>query len=177
MFYSSFAEFEPEFLTEDELQKFFNVCRAIEKPAMKLAGYYFLLSCFTGLRLGDAKNFNYKTHVRHDEIVLRAQKNKKIVTIPLYKELIEVLDYIHDKPLYLSEERIRIFVKEIASLAGIKKHVKYHSSRHTATSRFLMKGLHLNIVADLIGDTEAVTKIYKHLDKKEVNKQIREALN
>jgi integrase len=168
---------EPEFLTETELQSFFDVCRVIQKPSMKLAGYYFLLSCFTGIRLGDAKSFSYATHVKQDEIIVRAAKNKKIVTIPLYKELIEVLEYIHDKPLLLSEERIRIFVKEIAGLAGIKKHVKYHSSRHTCASRLLQKGLNLTEVADILGDTQTVTKIYSHIDKGNLKKKMLELLN
>lgn len=168
---------EPEFLNEDELQKFFKMCRAIQQPSMKLAGYYFLLSCFTGLRLNDAKSFSYKTHVKNDEIIVRAQKNKKIVTIPLYKELIEVLEYIHDKPLFLSEDKIREYVKAIAKLAGIKKHVKYHSSRHTAASRFLEKGLNLTEVSNIIGDTETITKIYSHIDKGNLKKKMLELLN
>lgn len=160
-------EDEPEFLSEDELQEFFKVVRAINQESVKLAGYYYLLSCFTGFRLGTAKEFNYKTFVRKDEIFIRANKNNKHVWIPIYTELAEVLEYIKDKPLLLSEQRVRIFVKQIATLAGIHKNVKFHSSRHTAATRFAMKGLSQKQVAEIIGDTEIVSKIYTHLDKAE----------
>lgn len=168
---------EQEFLNEDELQTFFNVARAINKPGHKLAAYYFLLSCFTGLRISDAKKFNYKTMVQNDEIILRAQKNSKVVSIPLYNELMEVLEYIHDKPFNLSEQKARQYVKEIASLAGIKKHVKYHSSRHTATSRLIEKGFNAHEVAAIIGDSQAViNKVYAHIDKQNLKNKVKKLL-
>ena len=168
---------EPEFLNEDELQKFFAVARAINKPGHKLAAYYFLLSCFAGFRIGDAKRFNYKTMVQNDEIVVRTRKNGKVVTIPLYSDLIEVLNYINDKPLYLSEQKTRQYIKEIASLAGIKKHVKYHTSRHTATSRLIEKGFNAHEVAEIIGDSQAViNKVYAHVDKQSLKKKVKALL-
>lgn len=168
---------EQEFLNEDELQAFFAIARAINKPGHKLAAYYFLLSCFTGLRISDAKKFNYKTMVFNDEIILRAQKNSKVVSIPLYSELMEVLDFIQDKPFTLSEDKARQYVKEIASLAGIKKHVKYHSSRHTATSRLIQKGFNAHEVAAIIGDSQAViNKVYAHIDRQNLKNKVKKLL-
>ncbi len=167
---------EIDYLNEDELTAFYNLVKTIAKPGHKLAGYYFLFSCFTGLRISDARTFKYEKMVVDDTIFLRAKKNKKMIAIPIYPELREVLEFVKLNEFYLSEQKTNEYIKDIASLAGIKKRIYYHISRHTAASRFLRKGFSMKEVAYIIGDSRLVAEVYAHLDTSHIKKRFVELL-
>jgi integrase/recombinase XerD len=167
----------PTYLSETELDKFYSLLKVIQKPGVKLAGYYFYLSCNTGYRISDAKKFNYSERVIDEKyIVLRAKKNGEIVSIPIHSKLREVLDYIKDKPLIMSEQHVRQYVKEISVLCGIKKNVNYHSSRHSWGMLLTAKGFSVEEVAETLGDTVEVARIYARIINVNLHKKITDRL-
>lgn len=165
-----------EYLTEAEIESFQNLTFSLGESGMKRAGYYFLLSCYTGYRISDAKRFDFEQMVHGDKIVLRTSKNKEVVSIPIHSRLQVILDYIKVTPLDLSEHHIREYVKEICKLSGIKKHIKYHSSRHAFAMLLMAKGFTIDEVAELIGDSELITKVYAKVHNESLGKKIRERL-
>lgn len=166
-----------DYLTEDEVLRFHALIDAVAKPSYKLAGYYFLLSCYAGYRISDLKRFDYASMVQNDHIVLRTKKNATIVSIPLYPKLKVILDYIKDNPLLLSENKVRQYIKEIALLAGISKHVKPHTGRHTFAMMLINKDCPRDYIAELLGDTDLVTKVYARITNKQLSKKVLELLN
>ena len=48
----------PVFLTEDEIEKFQTALDGIAALGHRTAGHYFLLACYAGYRISDAKRFN-----------------------------------------------------------------------------------------------------------------------
>ncbi len=76
-----------EYLTEEEIASVAKIVDSINKESYKLAGNYFLLSCYTGYRISDAKRFDYSQMVQNDMVVLQAKKNKSIVSIPIHSRL------------------------------------------------------------------------------------------
>lgn len=165
-----------EYLTEDEIEKFYSLVKLIEKPSHKLSGYYYMLSCMTGYRISDAKAFDYDTNMQDGKLVLRAKKNKTIVSTPIFPRLQEILDYIKDKPLHLSEEKVRMYVKELFKFAGIKKDISFHSSRHSYAMLLIKKGLTLDEVAELIGDSALIAKVYARIHNDDLSKKIMDKL-
>jgi site-specific recombinase XerD len=165
-----------EYLTEAEITRFHDLVQVLGQPGHKLAGYYFLLSCYAGYRISDAKRFNAVKMVQEGSIILRTKKNKTVVSIPIYDRLQAVLDYIHDKPLYLSEGKVREFVKDIAKMAGINKHVKYHMSRHSFAMLLRRKGFSLDEVAELLGDSPDVARVYARISNEQLAERVRERL-
>jgi site-specific recombinase XerD len=165
-----------EYLTEEEISAFSKIVDTIKIDSYKRAGNYFLLSCFTGYRIGDAKKFDHSKSVQNDMVVLQAAKNKKVVSIPVHSRLKVVLDFVKETPLNLSEGKTREYVKEICKLAGIKKHVKFHTSRHSFAMLLMKNGFTIDEVAHLLGDTIAVAKIYAKIHDENLNKKVLERL-
>jgi integrase len=168
---------KPDFLTEDDLVAFTDAWNIIDKPIIKIPGAYFLLSCYTGFRIGDALRFNYKTMVKHGKVFLDAEKNLNRSGVPLFPALNDVIDFIKDNPCNYEQTTVRRSVKIIAAVAGIDKHIKFHTSRHTFCSRMLQLGFTIPEVADMAGDSVAtISKTYAHVDWQNLKDKVKRLL-
>jgi site-specific recombinase XerD len=165
-----------EYLTEEEIREFTKIVDTIKRDSYKLAGNYFLLSCYTGYRISDAKRFDYGHMVQNDMLVLQTQKNNNIVSIPIHTRLKNVLEFVKQYPLKLSEQKTREYVKEVCKLAGIKKHVKFHTSRHSFAMLLMKNGFTIDETAHLLGDSIDVARIYAKIHNETLNKKIMEKL-
>lgn len=165
-----------EYLTEEEIEKFYNLVKVIEKPSHKLAGYYYILSCYTGYRISDAKQFDYNNSFIDGSLKIRAKKNKAIVSTPIFPRLAEILEFIKDKPLHLSEEKTRQYIKELFLLVGIKKDISFHSARHSFAMLLMKKGFTRDEVSHYIGDSLLVTKVYARLHNDDLDRKIMDRL-
>lgn len=165
----------PIYLTESEIATFHDMVEKIAESRMKRSGYYYLLSCYTGYRISDAKTFTMDRFT-DGKLVLRATKNKVIVSISVFPRLQKVLDYIQDKPLDIPEQEVRKHVKTIAGLCGIKKHLKYHSSRHSFAMLLMANGFTTDEVAEFLGDSKDIAKVYARIDNGILNRKIMNAL-
>lgn len=172
----SYVQKLADYLTQDEIEKFYTVTEAAQNPLHKLAGYYFLLSCYAGYRLGDLKKFDYEKSVRDGKIILTAAKNKSIISIPIHSRLKKVLEYIKDKPLGMAEQTARKYIKDIAKIAGISRNVKPHSGRHSFAMMLMEKQFTVDEVAEFIGDTRLITKVYAKIHKPDLDQKIKERL-
>lgn len=166
----------PVWLTEQEIDALTDQVKRIKRPSYQVAGYYFLLSCYTGYRIGDAKRFDYGKMVENGKIFLRAKKNGNIVSIPVHKKLVPVLQFCKDNPFDLSEDKARKFVKELCGDAGIKKDVVFHSSRHSFAMLLMAKGFTVDEVSHLIGDSALITKVYARIHNEVLDKKIKKKL-
>lgn len=171
---SPFAEYKklkykqgiPTYLEWREMQLFHKAIKT--KPLtekMRLIGYYSLLSCYTGLRFGDAIKFNYKTKVIQEEhnrrLVLNMGKTGEIVSIAFNKYIDEVVDYIADKPLVTTNQEFNEALKVIAGIAGITKEVSSHTARHSFAMRCAELKMSIDEVQKLLGHNKrASTEIY-----------------
>ena len=165
----------PEYLTEKEINAFTKIVRSVNAKSKKIAGWYFLLSCYTGWRISDVKRFS-KEMIHGDSLVLRAKKNGQIVSMPVIPRLKEVLKFVSQNPFNISEQHARIFVKEIAKDAGITKKVKFHSARHSNAMLLMSNGFTIDEVAEMLGDSALITKVYARVHNESLHKKIRERL-
>jgi integrase len=147
-----------------------------------MVGYYFLLSCLAGYRIGDLMRFDYNKSVHANgmhgnNLVLRAKKNGEVVSIDIYFKLEMVLEQIKDHKLQISETHFRKYLKGIISLCGIKKDVTPHSGRHSFAMMLMNKGFTIDEVAELLGDSELIAKVYARITNEQLNKKVKERLN
>lgn len=166
----------PEYLTEQEMADFAEVVRGIKMESVKLAGYYFLLGCYAGYRIGDLKQFDYDKMVKDGNIIVRAKKNGAIVSMPIHTRLADVLSFVKDKPLMMAEETMRKYVKDIARMAGIVRKVKVHTARHSFAMMLMKNGFTQEEAAELLGDTVEVARIYARISNENLSRKIRERL-
>lgn len=166
----------PTWLTEEEINRFAAVTFALGDGERKQAGYYYLLCCYAGYRIGTAKKFDYSKAVQDNRIFIRATKNNRIVSMPVHTRLAQVLEYCKETPFSLSEQRARDHVKEICKLAGIPKDLIFHSSRHSFAMLLMAKGFTIDEVAELIGDTPLVATVYARIHNDLLDKKIMDKL-
>lgn len=168
----------PCYLTESEIEAFKKVVESIGHEKKKNAGYYFLLSCYAGYRISDCSTFDYNERVKDNILTLRAKKNGEIVSIPIYPKLAEILKYCKENKFINFEQDAREFVKEIAKDAGLKnwKDIKFHSGRHSFAMFLLSKRFSIDKVAEFLGDSKDVVRVYARIINPELHKEVREKL-
>lgn len=166
----------PDYLNEQEIDDFKKVVDAAINPDYKKAGYYFLLSCYAGYRINALVLFDYANAVKQDMIIIRAKKNNEIVSIPVYPKLAEVLEFIKDKRFSFAEETMRRYVKELALMAGLGRKIKVHTARHTFAMMLIEKGFTIGEVAELLGDSERVARVYARINNKHLQNRFKQLM-
>jgi site-specific recombinase XerD len=121
--------------------------------------------------------FDYDKAVHGNNLTLRAKKNGQIVSIDIYFKLEMILEYIKDHKLNISEQHFRKYVKHIVFLCNIKKDVTPHTGRHSFAMMLMNKGFTIDEVAELLGDSELIAKVYARITNEHLNKKVKERLN
>jgi integrase len=160
-----------EFLTQDELNSIIEL--EVDNDSLKRVKDLFLFSCYSGLRFADVSRLELKSIVKdssdNEWIQLEMEKTKDFHRIPLLDKAKEILERhkieaeITGKLLPVrSNQKVNTYLKVIADLCGIDKHLTYHMARHTfATTVTLSNDIPVEIVSKMLGHKNlATTKIY-----------------
>ncbi len=156
------------YLNEDELTKMHKIVAKVDGvQAMVLD--YFLLGCYSGLRHSDWVRFDKEKMVHNGVLRLRAKKNKTWVTLPIGKSLSQIISRIEGQ--ILSNQKSNVYLKSLASLAGVKKAITCHSARHTFGYLCASNGLPKQVTAELMGINIKTVEVYYHLEGSDIMKQ------
>jgi site-specific recombinase XerD len=125
---------------------------------------YFLFSCYTGLRFSDASRLRANM-IEGNHLIIKTQKTKKQVKIPLSKRAISLLDTelagLFSRPLKQSNSRVNTDLGEIMAMTNITKHITYHCSRHSFAINSLILGIDISVISNVLGHTSIkTTQIY-----------------
>ena len=169
-----------EFLSANELSNLENYKFPLER--LDRVRDLFVFSCYTGISYADLMKLTRDNIVLGIDgckwIATKRQKTKTPVNVPLLEKAEIVLQKYADHPVtivsetllpVLTNEKINLYLKEIADAVGIKKNLTFHMARHTfATTITLSNGVPIETVSKLLGHTKlATTQIYARvLDKK-----------
>jgi integrase len=76
----------------------------------------------------------------------------------------------------ISNQRLNSYLKEIADLCGIEKHLTFHLARHTfATTVTLAKGVPMETVSKMLGHTSIrTTQIYARITDSKIGNDMQE---
>lgn len=180
---------EREFLTETELERLENLSCSITR--LTNVKDLFLFSCYTGIAYGDIMLLTKNNIVEGEDGNLWIETNRKKtatpVKVPLLPQALEIIEkYKGDyrtsitKTLLpvLSNQKVNSYLKEIAYLSKIKKHLTFHMARHTfATTVTLTNGVPLETVSKLLGHTKlTTTQIYARVIEKKVSEDMNELI-
>lgn len=161
---------DKEALTEEELvlisQKTFASVR------LERIRDIFLFSCFTGLSYIDVKKLtkeNIKTSSNGQSWIYKDRRKTDITSrIPLLeipKIIIEKYTNESNHEMLLpiiSNQKFNEYLKELATVCNIDKHLTFHVARHTfATTVTLEKGISIESISKMLGHTNIrTTQIY-----------------
>jgi len=160
---------EKSYLTEDELRKMYATHTKIKGKTREM----FLFGCATGLRYSDICTLQWKHIAESEDGMLELRKKQMktgvVVSFPLSKSAIELLPQrgTDDEYVFTDPSSPRPNNKAIANWArkaGIKKHISFHTSRHTFATLALSCGIDLYTVSKMLGHTSITqTQVYAKL--------------
>jgi integrase len=162
---------EREFLTIEELKRLAEV--PCSHPRVK---EMFLFSCFTGLRWSDVTQITWgeiEQTKGSTRIIFRQQKTKGLEYLDISDQAVGLMGPRQDdnQPVFgasVSTTYLSCILSSWAAVAGINKHITFHSARHTFAVMMLSLDVDLYTVSKLLGHRDIkTTQIYaKILDKK-----------
>ncbi|SFC38273.1 Site-specific recombinase XerD [Zunongwangia mangrovi] len=165
------TESKREYLTHQELQKLMNKeCR------FKVLKSAFLFSCLTGLRWSDVHKLTWseiRDEGQNTKIVFHQQKTKDLEYQYISNQARTIMGDRKDSedPVFKGLKYGVVYNKALldwCKKAGIKKHITFHSARHTHAVLLLEYGADIYTVSKVLGHKEIkTTQIYaKMVDKK-----------
>lgn len=176
----TFEQKQREFLNANELNNVETYNFLMER--LDRVRDLFVFSCYTGISYSDIMELTNNNLIvgadGNNWIVTKRLKTKTSVRVPLLKPAKKILAKYKEHPVTvhsgtllpkLTNEKINLYLKEIADAVGIKKNLTFHMARHTfATTVTLSNGVPIETVSKMLGHTKlATTQIYARvLDKK-----------
>jgi site-specific recombinase XerD len=160
---------ERTYLTQQELDSIANKKLSIER--LQQVRDIFVFCCYTGLSYADVKK------LKRSEIAIGMDGERWIFTsrqktdtssrIPILPVALKILDRYQDHPQcenkglllpVLSNQKMNAYLKEIADLSDIVKHLTFHLARHTfATTVTLSNNVPIETVSKMLGHTNIKT--------------------
>lgn len=151
-----------------------------EVKAMAQADFYnkmlkqaFLFSCFCGLRYSDIATLTWGNLRKHTNgvvyIDMVQRKTGEAISLPLSSQALKQLPERRRNALeagkvfegLITLGRINEILPKWAELAGVYKHVTFHTARHTHATMMITLGADLYTVSKLLGHTNIqTTQIY-----------------
>lgn len=162
-------ESKREYLTIDEIRSM--IATDCPNGLVKRA---YLFSCFTGLRISDVRNLKWGD-IYHENGQAFVSVVMKKTTKPLYITLSgQALRWMPEKGESTSDDyvfgnlvnygNVNENLKKWAEAAGIRKHISYHTSRHSFATMMLTLGADLYTVSKLLGHSSVKhTQIYARI--------------
>lgn len=173
------------FLSKEELFRIEN--RDLSDTLLEIPADLFLFSCYTGISFSDLLSLT------PDNIVIGIDSSKWLVgertktatpyNVPILPKAELLLEKYKNHPKVegssklfpsISNAQINQYLKEIASLSGITKHLTFHMARHTfATTITLTNGVSIESVSAMLGHSDIqTTQIYAKVLKTKVSEDM-----
>lgn len=160
-----------EFLTPDELRKLENL--EISDKKLRHVLDAFLFCCYVGLRFSDFCQLKQSNFIRVSGkkwLHFKSVKTGIELRLPLHLlfegKALSILDRynIAEFASLGSNSEVNKALSVIVGMARIKKHVTYHTARHTCATLLIHQGVPITTVQKLLGHTSVkTTEIYSEI--------------
>lgn len=174
------------YLTKEELKVIYNLEFSMER--LEHVRDIFLFCCYTGLSYADVKKLTSdNVSIGMDGeywIFINRTKTGSSSNVPLLPIAQEIMEKYKDHPITLnsgyvlpviSNQKMNAYLKELATLSGIKKNITFHMARHTfATSVTLANGVAIETVGSMLGHKNLkTTQIYAKVVQEKVSQDMK----
>lgn len=160
-----------EFLTPDELRKLENL--EIKDRKLRHVLDAFLFCCYVGLRFSDFCQLKQSNFIKVNGkkwLHFKSIKTGIELRLPLHLlfegKALAILDKynIAEFASLGSNSEVNKCLAQITMMARIKKHVTYHTARHTCATLLIHQGVPITTVQKLLGHTSVkTTEIYSEI--------------
>lgn len=173
------AKTKEVYLEKQELERFRNLYNKLPKSStMSKCLEMYLFSCYCGLRISDVISLKWKHVDMEKGLIIKEQiKTKAEVKAPLFDCAKEILrsrllssDLLGSDKLVFDtycHTLINDKLNELAEMAGIDKHLTFHTSRHTFATLLVMDGVSIYKIQKFLGHKSVgMTERYLKYDLK-----------
>ena len=165
------AKGRKEFLTPDELKRLENL--DVDKKLRHVLDA-FLFCCYTGLRYSDFCQLTPENIIRVNGkrwFYFKSVKTDVEVRLPLHLlfegkalAVLERYDIVTDFAKIGPNSEANKYLAQLAALARIRKHITYHTARHTCATLLVHQGVPITTVQKLLGHTSVrTTEVYSEV--------------
>lgn len=176
---------ERGFLTGEELSKIEKKDFSVER--IQYVKDLFVFACYTGMAYIDVMQLTPNNIVKGSDgnrwIDTEREKTQTPVKVPILPKAADIIEKYKDDPRAISQgalfpvisnQKLNSYLKEVADLCGIKKHLTFHLARHTfATSVTLSNGVPIETVSKMLGHTTIrTTQIYAKVVEQKVSQDM-----
>lgn len=132
----------------------------------KLSLGYFLIACYTGLRISDVKA-RKREEMLEEFLRVVSFKGGKDLTLYLIPKVHDIINSNPDLFLTLwTEVTMNKHLKKISNTCGIRKRLYFHVGRHSFATNYLIKGGQIENLQTILGHTKIMTTMkYVHVAK------------
>lgn len=178
---AKFQTVERDYLNEEELQRLES--KVFTSKRLEQVRDLYVFSCYTALSYIDLVSLT-KDQLEKDSkgrmwIHMFRKKTNVRTQLRLFPKSIDILKKYEDHPEStikgtllpsLSNQKLNSYLKEIASLCEIRKHLTFHSARHTfATTVTLERGVPIETVSSMMSHKNIrTTQIYAKINKSKI---------
>ena len=160
-----------EFLTPDELKRLENL--DVDKKLRHVLDA-FLFCCYTGLRYSDFCQLTPENIIRVNGkrwLYFKSVKTGVEIRLPLHLlfegkalAVLERYDIVTDFAKIGPNSEANKYLAQLATLARIRKHITYHTARHTCATLLVHQGVPITTVQKLLGHTSVrTTEVYSEV--------------
>ena len=160
-----------EFLTPDELKRLENL--DVDKKLRHVLDA-FLFCCYTGLRYSDFCQLTPENIIRVNGkrwLYFKSVKTGVEIRLPLHLlfegkalAVLERYDIVTDFAKIGPNSEANKYLVQLAALARIRKHITYHTARHTCATLLVHQGVPITTVQKLLGHTSVrTTEVYSEV--------------
>jgi len=160
-----------EFLTPDELKRLENL--DVDKKLRHVLDA-FLFCCYTGLRYSDFCQLTPENIIRVNGkrwLYFKSVKTDVEIRLPLHLlfegkalAVLERYDIVTDFAKIGPNSEANKYLAQLAALARIRKHITYHTARHTCATLLVHQGVPITTVQKLLGHTSVrTTEVYSEV--------------
>lgn len=160
-----------EFLTPDELKRLENL--DVDKKLRHVLDA-FLFCCYTGLRYSDFCQLTPENIIRVNGkrwLYFKSVKTDVEIRLPLHLlfegkalAVLERYDIVTDFAKIGPNSEANKYLAQLATLARIRKHITYHTARHTCATLLVHQGVPITTVQKLLGHTSVrTTEVYSEV--------------
>lgn len=160
-----------EFLTPDELKRLENL--DVDKKLRHVLDA-FLFCCYTGLRYSDFCQLTPENIIRVNGkrwLYFKSVKTDVEIRLPLHLlfegkalAVLERYDIVTDFAKIGPNSEANKRLAQLSALARIRKHITYHTARHTRATLLVHQGVPITTVQKLLGHTSVrTTEVYSEV--------------
>ncbi len=160
------------YLTEAEVNQVEAVLKLPIAEYHYRAAVFFLLGCYSGLRVSDWIRFN-ESMVQGDRLILRAKKNGELVSMKIHTKLKKIIAEIITGNLRMdSEQKTNEYLKAVGRIAGLSKTLTTHVGRHSFAVRCAELGISIETTSALMGITPKSCAYYYKVTNRKIDQEV-----